>query len=522
MKTTPSIGSLVLLGAAAFLSACSGGQSGDSIPTSDAFELADQAVQGDTQEEIDVLEPDTPLDNATPETGLSRLSAKGKLIVNEDGETVVLKGLNLGGWLFHETWITQVDYALTSRISALGHKLGIGEDVDAELALGSPTWGSETFLDAFEPGLAQRIGAEEAAEFVKTAKGYFPGVYDDSDVPLRRKLAQRFGEEGRNELLAAFEEAWIQEKDIQWIAQQGFNVVRVPITYRSLVTGPDLDKPATLDWNDAAFQRLHTLMGWCEKHGVYAVIDIQESPGGHNDYFGTAQLYADPKMQELTVQLWVEIATRLGHYDSVAAYSLLAEPMGAPDAAARDDVYDKLVKAIRALGDDHLVVIHDGFLGMNTLPKPDQYGWTNVVYSTHLFEFSADSFDYWKTIVDFYHNPVFTEAQAKQNVPYYMGSFSARAEADWAYEVVEMLMEWFDGKGWSWSMWTYKRIDDPIEKRIWNKESSYGLVGRLEGDFDRPDVFDDDFETLKAKFSAYDTIDLKPNQRLLDVLTPWL
>lgn len=449
---------------------------------------------------------------------LSRLRAQGKLIVNQAGETVVLKGVNLGGWLFHETWITQVDYPMTSRLSVLAYQQGIGQEVDALLATGSPSWGSLEALMALEPDLATVLGAEKAATFVESAKKYFPGVYSDADLPLRRKLVDRFGAEGRDELFDVFEDAWIREKDIQWIAQQGFNVVRVPITYRNLVLDSDKEKPESLEWNEATFERLHTLLGWCETHGLYAVIDIQESPGGHNGYAGASLLYQDVEMQEYTVLLWEEIASRLGKYDGVAAYSLLAEPMGAPDAAARDAMYDKLVTAIRALGDDHLIIIHDGFLGMDTLPEPSEYGWTNVLYSTHLFEFSADSFQYWKTIIDFYHDPVFRDAQKRHNVPYYMGSFSARTDAEWAYEVVGMLLEWFHTNGWSWSIWTYKRIDDPIERRIWNRGSSYGLLGRLEGEFQRPDVFSDDFETLKAKFAAYAQLEISPNEQLMAVI----
>ena len=62
-------------------------------------------------------------------------------------------------------------------------------------------------------------------------------------------------------------------------------------------------------------------------------------------------------MQDLAVQLWLEIARRFGDRNEVAAYSLLAEPFGAPSAEARDAMYDRLVKAAmernRAFFDGH-------------------------------------------------------------------------------------------------------------------------------------------------------------------------
>ena len=57
-------------------------------------------------------------------------------------------------------------------------------------------------------------------------------------------------------------------------------------------------------------------------------------------------------------------------------------------------MYDRIVKAVRAKDDSHLCVIHDGFMGMGTLPVPTKYGWTDVVYSTHLFEWNADTYEY--------------------------------------------------------------------------------------------------------------------------------
>jgi hypothetical protein len=290
------------------------------------------------------------------------------------------------------------------------------------------------------------------------------------------------------------------------------------MSYRNLTTGPDLDAPTALAWNERTWTRIASLLEWCEKHEIYAVLDIQEAPGGQNDYTGTSLLYGDPALQALTVELWEEIATRFGDSPAVAAYSLLAEPFSAPDTDARDAMYDQIVKAIRALGDDHLLIIHDGFKGMQTLPLPGDYGWENVVYSTHIFEFGATSLEDYDLIVNYMHDPLFTEAQAKQNVPYYIGSFSTRFNKDWAYDAAQMLVDWYNRHGWSWSVWTYKRIDDPISAELLNRTSSYGVRTILKTDFVRPDVFDDDLATLKTRMAGYSDLVMDPNQRLLDIL----
>jgi len=454
-----------------------------------------------------------------PVPPLPALHAEGTKIVDDAGAEVILRGVNLGGWLFNETWITQIDYPLLSRIHVIAVREGLAEVVDPILTQKSSEWQGSAYLTELESALAAEIGTEAAATFVDKVEPYTPPLYDDSDLLLRRKLSERFGDAARDQLLDTFQEAWVNETDIEWIASQGFNVVRVPMTYRNLVTGPDLDAPTELSWNELTWTRIGRLLDWCERHRIYAVLDIQEAPGGQNDYTGQSLLYGSPALQDLTVELWVEIATRFGGHSAVAAYSLLAEPFSAPDPGARDAMYDKLYDAIRALGDDHLLVIHDGFFGMNTLPDPAAYGWENVVYSTHIFEFDAKSLEDYEFLINIFHETVYTEAQAAQGVPYYIGSFSTRNDADWAYDAAQLMIDWYTGHGWSWSVWTYKRIDDPIAFELLGKTSSYGVRTMHEGPFDRPDAFDDDFDTHKAKLAAYRDLPLDPNQRLLDILT---
>jgi hypothetical protein len=493
------------------------GDTGRDVDVKDTRDDEDRVTDVEAMEAID---SDADAEDGRGDRRLpTRLRAEGRRILNAEGEPVILKGVNLGGWLFNETWITQIDYSLTSRLHALGHREGIGEAVDAVLVQGSSVWDGAGYLDTFQPALAEKIGAEKAEEFVSLARGYVPTLYDDSDVPLRRKLTERFGEEARDELLDIFQRAWLGEGDIEWLAEQGFNLVRVPMTYRNLTRGPEVDKPTKLVWNESAFQRLNDLLDWCETHSVYAVLDIQEAPGAQNSYAEAAELYTDPAMQELTVQLWQELSRRYRDRDIVAAYSLLAEPFGAPDVQARDTVYDMIVRAIRLLGDDHLLVIHDGFFGMDTLPNPLEMGWEGVIYSTHFFEFSAVSFDKWDFLVNYYFGPILADAQLIQNVPYFIGSFSTRIHADWSYQATRLLVDWYTQSEWSWAVWTYKRIDDPIEKELWGKESCVGLKGRLQGTLDRPDIFDDDLPTLRSKFAAYRDLKIEVNQSLLDAMT---
>lgn len=466
---------------------------------------------------VDAIEGSPSETDALPVVGPPRLRAEGTRLIDQTGAEVRLTGANLGGWLFHESWITQATFTTRARVHEVGVRSGYAEAVEAALVEAGRDEDAPGWYEAVQAALATQIGEAPAAAVVSEAQSY-PSLQDDSDLLLRRELTRRFGTAGRDELSDVFQRAWLREADVAWLADQGFNVVRVPMSYRDLTTDPDDDLPARLTWNELAFARLDDLLGWCERHGVYAVLDLQESPGGHNGYSGEAKLYGDPALQQLTIELWEELSRRYHARDVVAAYSLLAEPFGAPNAGARDAMYDRLVTALRARGDDHLLVIHDGFFGMNTLPVPADRGWTGVVYSTHIFEFGATSQEDYQQIVNGFHDPVLTKAQARQGVPYYIGSFSTGKDEPWAYEAAQLLIDWYTRHGWSWSIWTLKRIEDPLDWKLWGVQSSYGVLGRLASPFTRPDVQRDDVETLRARFAAYADLVVEPNEALLGIL----
>ena len=441
-------------------------------------------------------------DEAPPMPGLT---ARGTDIVDDAGNVVVLRGANLGGWIFHEPWISHADYTQAGRLWVLGERAGLGPDVEAAMVEAGPgatpgspricPGGGDDWLAAFRAALGRRVGAGVASNLIDSAAPY-PSLCADSDVPLRKELETRFGVAGRDELQDAFQSGFVREDDIAWLAGQGFNLVRVPMGWRDLSTLSDTTDLSTVDrlpWNERTFSRLDRLLGWCRGHRVWAILDLQEAPGGQNTYAGIQpRLYADPHMQDLAVQLWKEMSRRYREHPEVAAYSLLAEPYGAPTAADRDRVYDILVKAVRAGGDDK--------------------------YSTHIFEPSATSVDEYQTLIALYE-AMFGDAQATQGVPYFIGSFSTRIDEDWAYTALDRLVAWFEGHRWSWAVWTLKRADDPLVLRLWDFRTAWGLLGRIEGDFDRPDPWLDDFETLKRRLAAYAALRHLPNDRMLEVLS---
>lgn len=54
------------------------------------------------------------------------------------------------------------------------------------------------------------------------------------------------------------------------------------------------------------------------------------------------------------------------------------------------------------------------------------------------------------------------------------GSFSTIKDAPWAYDAARFLTDTYEAEGWSWSVWTYKRLDDPIDVALFGEH----ILGR--------------------------------------------
>src|SRR5205814_7557477 len=130
--------------------------------------------------------------------------------------------------------------------------------------------------------------------------------------------------------------------------------------------------------------------------GIYAILDMHGAPGGqspeeHTGELGRNELFKSRPLQERTARLWTAIARRYRDRPEIAGYDLLNEPTGAPDDAALIALHDRLYRAIRSMGQRHLLIMEDGYKGWGALPDPRRQGWQNVAYSTHVYQFGATS-----------------------------------------------------------------------------------------------------------------------------------
>lgn len=379
------------------------------------------------------------------DTALPMLSAEGENIVDADGNAVVLRGTNFGGWLVQEGWMC-------------------------------PTKQTDTL---------------------------------STDMTLY----SRFGKEKAEALIAAYQESWITEEDFKTVKELGLNVVRVPFTYMNvyhhLSDAGELLHPDEFTLREDPFERLDFALEMCKKYGLYLILDMHGAVGSQNgsDHSGDTSrtnLYADTELgeayREKTAELWALVAEHFAGESNVAGYDLLNEPTRA-SGATQWDYYDVLYKAVREADPDHMIFI-EATWEPNNLPAPEDYGWENVVYEYHHYNWDYNdqpnkSFYTFKKLLGNTHK-----------VPSLIGEFNAwgdsrrstgkRDQTD--LEANAGVLEFYNGEGWHWTTWTYKVVGTL-------RDSNWGLFNAsiLLKDVTKIDPETDSYEDILAAWSSVDT-----------------
>lgn len=379
------------------------------------------------------------------DTALPMLSAVGENIVDADGNAVVLRGTNFGGWLVQEGWMC-------------------------------PTKQTDTL---------------------------------STDMTLY----SRFGKEKAEALIAAYQESWITEEDFKTVKELGLNVVRVPFTYMNvyhhLSDEGELLHPDEFTLREDPFERLDFALEMCKKYGLYLILDMHGAVGSQNgsDHSGDTSrtnLYAGTELgeayREKTAELWALVAEHFAGESNVAGYDLLNEPTRA-SGATQWDYYDVLYKAVREADPDHMIFI-EATWEPGDLPAPEDYGWENVVYEYHHYNWDYNnqpnkSFYTFKKLLGNTHK-----------VPSLIGEFNAwgdsrrstgkRDQTD--LEANAGVLEFYNGEGWHWTTWTYKVVGTL-------RDSNWGLfnASTLLKDVTKIDPETDSYEDILAAWSSVDT-----------------
>ena len=247
------------------------------------------------------------------------LHTDGRKMVNEDGETVVLRGWGVGSWMNPE-----------------GFMIG-GVPLFAEVG---------GFNDFALPRRFERGRTMETT------------VRELDGTAYAKEFAKKWY---RN---------YLSEEDIRLMAEMGYNSVRLPVSARLF-----LAEEPEIQWIEEGFAVLEQVLGWCEKYHVYAILDLHGAPGGQSALAcddgidNRPHMFTEPESRERALLIWEEFAKRYHDRWIIGGYDLLNEPLSGPDCRKLlpelAKFYDDVIPRIRKYDKKHMLTLEGSVFSMD-------------------------------------------------------------------------------------------------------------------------------------------------------------
>ena len=341
------------------------------------------------------------------------LQAVGRGIYDKNGDRVALNGINFGNWLLQEGWMS---------VNSLGPSYKKNGD----------------YLKINDQGIVEEYDETYQEEV-------FQAMYNNPNLTAEQIDA----------LWDVYYDNYITEVDFINVKSIGMNTIRLPMYYRNFMEGDDDNLTMRAD----AFERLDWFLEMCRKHDLYAILDMHGVVGGQSGYEHSGTRSIDFWNNETYIAemctLWENIAL---HYknerpdlsETIAAYDIVNEPVNrnTPNTTHKQwKVLDRLYQAVRKVDTTHIISIECCWF-YYAFPKPERFGWDNVMYQIHLYNWSngtvSNDFYYWLEDL--------TYAAHDYDVPYLIGEFNFfDNESEWLKWLDE-----YDRRGYNWTIWNYK------------------------------------------------------------------
>ena len=350
-------------------------------------------------------------DSIANETGL--VQASGRSLYDAQGNRLRLRGINAGQILLQEGWMSPF---------------------------------------ALEPL------RNEDGSYVTDADGnlQYP-EFAEEDLRAGLKANPNLKDYDPEELLQYYYDCFFTEEDFRIIQEElGFNTIRLPFYYLNI-----LNEDLTLKAEEDAFGYLDWFISQAAERELYVVLDLHGAPGSQNGYEHSgaservAGLWTSEENKAATLELWKFVSD---HYTRtrpdlgawIATYDLMNEPtytFGSGTTRECWDFFDEIYDAIRASGDRHVITM-EGCWDFGALPDPAEYGWENVQYEYHWYNWWSDILPY--PLFYAYHD--LHNIGRDYDVPVLIGEFTLFEDREqWNTE-----LGLFDDRGYNWTIWNYK------------------------------------------------------------------
>ena len=202
-------------------------------------------------------------------------------------------------------------------------------------------------------------------EVIVSRMGEVPGTRAQPRIPRWRGF-------NLTELTGGDRDRSFVETDFAWIAELGFDFVRIPMSYWAW-SSPD-------DWmtiDEEGLRKVDEAVEYGEKHGLHVNLNLHRIPGYCvNQRELEPHLLFDSPREEMELAMeaallhWQTLAERYKHTSNQnVSYDLFNEPPWMYDDQSRYvEIAHRLVGAIRAVDPDRLIVADGGDIGQTPVP----------------------------------------------------------------------------------------------------------------------------------------------------------
>lgn len=265
-------------------------------------------------------------------------------------------------------------------------------------------------------------------------------------------VKQLIGPDAAADFWQAFRTNYITKADIDFIAAQGANTIRLPFNYK-LFTDEDYMGQTG---QKQPFLLIDRVVEWCKANGLYLILDMHDCPGSQtgdniDDGYGYPWLFESERSQQLFCDIWQQIARHYQDEPTILGYELMNEPI-AHYFENKDTLYTLLqplykraVKAIRTVDQNHVILLGGAHWNSFFFMFDD---WTfdkNIMFTCHRYGGPATK-EAIKDYIDF---------RDKTQLPMYMGEIGHNTD-EWQAQFVEVMKQ----NNIGYTFWPYKKIDN--------------------------------------------------------------
>lgn len=284
-------------------------------------------------------------------------------------------------------------------------------------------------------------------------------------------IKEAVGPDFAAEFWRQFKDNYITRHDIEFIAQQGANTIRLPLNYR-LFTDEDY---MGLTSRQDGLERIDSVVSWCRDNNLYLILDMHDCPGGQtgdniDDGFGYPWLFESERSQQLLCDIWQLIARRYRDEPVVLGYELMNEPIAHYFSNKEqlnqllEPLYKRLTRAIRQVDRNHIILLGGARWNSDFYMFTDWTFDNNIMYTCHRYGGEATA----EAIADYIN------FRDKTQLPMLMGETGHNTD-QWQNDMVGVLRKANIG----YTFWPYKKVDGSCMMSVVRPEGWDSLIVRF-------------------------------------------